>query len=100
MGLTSIIAAVGLHRRSSSFLRPSLISHSVLTACLLFFLICTAIDYTHKCHSRTDYADRSLSLARTFDCELDGVVSFLVWNGLAIGAHTTTVRTGVCCWWE
>ena len=85
-GLTSIIAAVGLHRRSSSFLRPSLISHTVLTACLLFFLICTAIDYTHKCHSRTDYADRSLSLARMFDCEYYGVVTFLIWNGLAIGA--------------
>ena len=85
-GLTSIIAAVGLHRRSSSFLRPSLISHVVLTACLLFLLVCTAVDMAHKCHSRTDYADRSLSLARTFDCEYDGVVAFLVWNGLAIGA--------------
>ena len=84
--LTSIIAAVGLHRRSSSFLRPSLISHIVLVTCLLFFLLCTAIDYTHKCHSRTDYADRSLSLARTFDCEYDGIVTFLVWNGLVIGA--------------
>lgn len=85
-GLTSIIAAVGLHRRSSSFLRPSLISHCVLTACLLFLTVCTAIDYTHKCYSRTDYTDRSLSLARTFDCEYDGVVGVLIWNGLAIGA--------------
>lgn len=83
---TLIIAILGLHRQSPSYLRPALIAHIVLACMYVFFIVVTDADYASKCISLNDLPDRALNNAVDYDCELSGGLSLILFNGLTLMA--------------